>query len=56
MALDVPRKFVHEGDPADLKFVRSFTQARQLDAVLCTSDHIAALLLQSLNRLGIKVP
>ena len=54
--LDVPRQFVHSGDPGDLKFVRSFAQARKLDAVLCTSDHIAAQLLQSLNRIGVRVP
>lgn len=54
--IEVPRKFVHAGDPGDLKFVRSITQGRQYDALLCTSDHIAALLLQSLNRLGVRVP
>jgi len=54
--LEAPRKFVHSGDPTDLKFVRSFAQSHQLDAVLCTSDHIAAQLLQSLNRIGVKVP
>ena len=54
--IDVPRDFVREGDPADLKFVRSMVQARRVDALLCTSDHIAAQLLQSLNRLKIRVP
>ncbi|WP_035603873.1 GntR family transcriptional regulator [Haloferula sp. BvORR071] len=54
--LDLPKPFVHAGDPGDLKFVRTLAQGRKYDAVMCTSDHIAALLLQSLNRLGIKVP
>ena len=54
--LEPPRNFVYAGDPTDSKFVRSFAQAQRLDAVLCTSDHIAAQLLQSLNRLGINVP
>jgi len=54
--LELPRPFVHMGDPGDLKFVRSVVQGRKYDAIMCTSDHIAALLLQSLNRLGIKVP
>ena len=54
--LKVPEHFVYTGDPTDLKFVRSFTQSRQLDAVLCTSDHLAAQLLQSLARLNIRVP
>jgi LacI family transcriptional regulator len=48
--------FVLTGDPADEKFVRSFAVARQLDAILCTSDHIAAQLLQTLTRLRIRVP
>ena len=51
-----PRQFVHTGDPTDLKFVRSFAVGQQIDAVLCTSDHIAAQLLQSLSRLGVSVP
>jgi LacI family transcriptional regulator len=54
--LEAPQPFVHSGDPADLKFVRSFAQSRQLDAVLCTSDHLAAQLLQTLTRIGIRVP
>lgn len=54
--LEAPGQFVYAGDPTDLKFVRSFAQAHHLDAVLCTSDHIAAQLLQSLNKLGIRVP
>ena len=36
--------------------IRRGLQRVQLDAILCTSDHIAAQLLQSLNRLGIRVP
>src|SRR4030095_5288240 len=51
-----PKTFVHSGDPLDVKFVRSVVQSCQLDAILCTSDHLAAQLLQSLNRLGIRVP
>jgi DNA-binding LacI/PurR family transcriptional regulator len=54
--LESPHPFVHSGDPTDLKFVRSFVHGRRIDAVLCTSDHIAAQLLQSLTRLGIRVP
>ncbi len=54
--LDAPQPFVNSGDPTDLKFVRSFAQGRRIDAVLCTSDHLAAQLLQSLTRLGIRVP
>ena len=54
--LESPQPFVNSGDPTDLKFVRSFAQGRRIDAVLCTSDHLAAQLLQSLTRLGIRVP
>jgi len=54
--IEAPRRFVQSGDPADVKFVRSFTLPNQLDAVFCASDHIAAQLLQSLNRLRIRVP
>ena len=54
--LEAPQPFVHSGDPTDLKFVRSFAQAHQFDAILCTSDHLAAQLLQSLTRLNIRVP
>jgi DNA-binding LacI/PurR family transcriptional regulator len=54
--LDHSRQFVYSGDPTDLKFVRTFAQGRQVDAVICTSDHIAAQLLQSLSRLGLSVP
>jgi LacI family transcriptional regulator len=54
--LNAPQPFVYSGDPTDLKFVRSFAQSRQLDAVLCTSDHLAAQLLQSLTRLSVRVP
>ncbi len=50
------RNFVLAGDPADEKFVRSFAVARQLDAILCTSDHVAAQLLRTLTRLRIRVP
>jgi DNA-binding LacI/PurR family transcriptional regulator len=54
--LEEPPNFVYSGDPTDLKFVRSFAQSHQLDAILCTSDHLAAQLLQNLTRLGIRVP
>lgn len=54
--IPVARDFVLTGDPTDEKFVRSFTAARQLDAILCTSDHVAAQLLRTLTRLRIRVP
>jgi LacI family transcriptional regulator len=54
--LEALPSFVYSGDPMDVKFVRSFAQAQQFEALLCTSDHLAARLLQTLNRLGIRVP
>jgi DNA-binding LacI/PurR family transcriptional regulator len=54
--VDAGRDFVRVGDPTDEKFVRSFAVSRQLDAILCTSDHVAAQFLQSLTRLRIRVP
>jgi DNA-binding LacI/PurR family transcriptional regulator len=54
--IDTSRAFVQTGDPTDLKFVRTLSRSHQLDAVFCASDHIAAQLLQTLNRLGIRVP
>jgi DNA-binding LacI/PurR family transcriptional regulator len=52
----IARDFVLTGDPTNEKFVRSFAVTRQLDAILCTSDRIAAQLLQTLVRLRIRVP
>lgn len=54
--IEVPRDFVRTGDPLDQKFVRTITQSRRVEGVLCTSDHIAAQLLQTLNRLKVRVP
>lgn len=54
--IDVPRDFVRIGDPLDQKFVRTIVQSGRIEAIMCTSDHIAAQLLQTLNRLRVKVP
>jgi DNA-binding LacI/PurR family transcriptional regulator len=54
--IEVPRDFVRIGDPMDQKFVRGITQSKRVEGILCTSDHIAAQLLQTLNRLKVRVP
>ena len=54
--LQTPQPFVYSGNPADAKFVRSFAQNQKIDAILCTNDHLAAELLQTLTRIGIRVP
>jgi LacI family transcriptional regulator len=54
--LEIPRTFVFAGDPADAKFVRTFTQLRTFDALICASDQVSAVLLQTLTRLRVSVP
>lgn len=54
--LQTPQPFVYSGDPTDVKFVKSFAQNQKIDAILCTNDHLAAELLQTLTRIGIRVP
>jgi DNA-binding LacI/PurR family transcriptional regulator len=54
--LQIPQPFVYSGDPGDVKFVKSFAQNQKIDAILCTNDHLAAELLQTLTRIGIQVP
>ncbi len=54
--IPVARDFLHAGDPLDVKFVRQLIAANQFDAVICTNDHTAAQLLQTLGRLDIKTP
>lgn len=54
--LNVPRDFVQTGDPSDVRFVRKVIAGNRLDAIMCTTDLVAAMLLQSLSRLNIQVP
>lgn len=54
--LEVPRDFVQIGDPGDVKFVRKIMAGRRVDAIMCTTDLVAAMLMQSLGRLNIQVP
>jgi DNA-binding LacI/PurR family transcriptional regulator len=54
--LEVTRDFMHTGDCGDPKFVRGITAARMCDAIICANDHTAARLLQTLARLGLRVP
>jgi LacI family transcriptional regulator len=54
--LPVPQPFVYSGNPADIKFIKSLVHHQKIDAVLCTNDHLAAEVLQTLTRLGIRVP
>ncbi len=48
--------FFYEADPGDSRLVRSLSVGRPYDAVICANDHTAAQLLQTLTRLGVRVP
>ncbi len=54
--MTVPASFVRVGEPDDPKFARGIAEKGRMDAVLCANDHVAALLLRSLERAGIRVP
>jgi DNA-binding LacI/PurR family transcriptional regulator len=54
--LEMPRDWIHIGDPADLKFVRQLASAKRWDAVICANDMTAAQLLRSLEACEIRVP
>jgi len=48
--------WIHIGDPAALKFVRQIAAGKQADALICANDETAALVMRSLETLGIRVP
>ncbi len=52
----VPPDFFRAGDCTDVKFARSLTAGREVEAVICSNDHTAAQLLQTFSRQGIRVP
>ncbi len=52
----VPASFVRVGEPDDARFARGIAEKGRVDAVLCANDHVAALLLRSLERAGVRVP
>lgn len=54
--IEVPANWVRYGDPSDIKFVRSLMAGRQADAFVCANDLTAAMLLQTLDKEGAKVP
>ena len=54
--LDPESGWVRQGDPSDMKFVRSLIAGRQADGFVCANDFTAATLLQSLKYLGARVP
>jgi LacI family transcriptional regulator len=54
--LEIGPNWVYVGDLRDAKFVRSLTAAKQADAFICHNDHTAAVLLRSLETVGLNVP
>ncbi len=54
--LPIPPAFVRVGEPDDPKFANLLVARGKVDAVLCANDHVAALLLRSLERAGLRVP
>jgi LacI family transcriptional regulator len=48
--------WIKTGDPADPKFVRSLTAGKQADAFICANDFTAAVLLRTMEPMGVKAP
>lgn len=48
--------WVRSGDPGDMKFVRSLTAGKQVDAFICANDFTAATLLRSMQSIGVRAP
>ena len=55
-ALPIPSDFLHVGEPDGPELVSRLVTARPVDAIVCANDSIAALLLRSLEKAGIRVP
>lgn len=47
---------VLRGDPSDQQWIAQMLAAHRPDAFLCANDHTAAMLMQALLRLGVRVP
>lgn len=54
--LETIPNWIQTGDPADVKFIRSLTAGWQADAIICANDYTAAVLLRSMEAIGVKVP
>ncbi|HTI98090.1 MAG TPA: substrate-binding domain-containing protein [Dongiaceae bacterium] len=48
--------WVRQGDPKDLKFVRSLVSGKLADAIICANDDTAVVLTRTLESQGIKLP
>lgn len=54
--LEIDSHFVKEGDPADVKFVRSLIAGRLADAIICANDDTAAVLIRTMESQGVHPP
>ena len=54
--LETNSHWVKEGDPADLRFVRSLVAGRLADAVICANDDTAAMLIRTMESQGVHPP
>jgi len=48
--------WIRSGDPADVKFVRGLTAGKQADAFVCANDFTAAVLLRTMESVGVRAP
>ncbi|QDV38221.1 substrate-binding domain-containing protein [Tautonia plasticadhaerens] len=54
--LPVPPGFVHVGEPDAPEFARGLLDGGRTDAILCANDDVAAVLLRTIDRLGVLAP
>ncbi|HEU5071297.1 MAG TPA: substrate-binding domain-containing protein [Verrucomicrobiae bacterium] len=54
--LEQDSNWVRQGDPRDVKFVRSLVSGKLADAIICANDDTAAVLARTLESRGIKLP
>lgn len=55
---DVPAnpQLICEGDPSDESLVRQLVRDHQVDSVICANDLTAAMLMNTLDNLGVRIP
>jgi LacI family transcriptional regulator len=54
--LPVPADFLRVGEPDDVQLIRELSAGRRVEAVICANDRVAALLMRSLDKAGVRVP
>jgi DNA-binding LacI/PurR family transcriptional regulator len=54
--MEVDRRLVLRGDPADAAMLSAAIPAYGIDAILCANDHTAALAMRTILNLGLRIP